>query len=275
MPASPNALEALFFAARPKTWIAGVSPVFIGAALASREGPLSIPLFLCTLFFSLFIQIGTNYANDYYDHLNGVDHAGRQGPSRAVASGWLSPDAMRLAFIVFFAAAFFISLPLVLECGTWAFLFVFSSIAFGILYTGGPRPLGYCGLGEPLVLLYFGPIAILGTYFVQRHTLSWPLLFLSFAPGLLSTAVLIANNLRDEHTDRETGKNTLVVRFGRSFGRFEYTFSLLSAPLIALLCGFYLPLLTLPLAALLLYRVFTYYTPREILSLLPQTALLF
>ena len=268
---TPTLQTALFLASRPKTWIAGLSPVLIGAALASSKGPLSWSLFLYSLLFSLFIQIGTNYANDYFDFLNGADTAKRTGPARAVASGWLSPELMRNAFSAFFGAAFLVSLPLVYACGPWALAFVFSSITFGILYTGGPRPLGYIGLGELLVLIYFGPVAILGTYFVQRQEVSLPLFFLSLSPGLFSCAVLIANNLRDEESDRAARKNTLVVRFGKTFGRCEYVTSLGVAYLIPLLLGFFLPVLTLPLALLLVRKAWS----QDLVPLLPQTAFLF
>jgi len=242
MASSPSALKSFVLASRPKTLIAGISPVVIGTVLA---GTVSIPLFTCCLLFSVLIQIGTNYANDYYDFVNGAD-ANRVGPARAVASGWLQPKQMKLAYQAVFAAAFLASIPLVATCGLWALFFVLSSIAFGILYTGGPRPLGYLGLGDILVLIYFGPVAISGTYFVQTH--EFPPVLLTLPPGLLSCAILTANNLRDVETDRAAGKNTLVVRFGTTFGQWEYAICIVTASLIPVIYGHYWTLLLLPFA---------------------------
>jgi 1,4-dihydroxy-2-naphthoate octaprenyltransferase len=239
--------------------------------LAAKAGPISVPLFLYSLLFSLLIQIGTNYANDYFDFLNGADQH-RVGPPRATTNGWLTPNQMKTAYMALFGAALLASIPLVAVCGTWALFFVFSSIAFGVLYTGGPKPLGYMGLGDLLVLIYFGPVAISGTYFVQQHAL--PPLLLTLAPGFLSCAILTANNLRDEKSDRAANKNTLVVRFGQTFGRWEYTFCIVLAAIIPAFYGIYLPLLILPLSIPLLKTAFTFKSPQEAIPLLPKTALL-
>ena len=274
MGSSPSALKAIFLASRPKTWIAGISPVAIGSALAYRDGVCSNYLVTCSLLFSLLIQIGTNFANDYFDFMNGADTPKRIGPKRAVASGWLRPQMMRNSALIFFAAAFFVSLPLVFTAGIWSLIFVLSSIAFGILYTGGPRPLGYMGLGELLVLIYFGPVAVCGTYFVQHHTITLQTLCDSLVPGLLSTTILVANNLRDEETDRSAGKNTLVVRFGKAFGRAEYTGLILLASIAAIPFGTLFPLFILLAAVPLVWTVYSYKNPIEIVPLLPRTALL-
>lgn len=271
MPDSPSALKAYFSASRPKTWIAGISPVLIGTALAAKQGSISFPLFLCSMLFSLLIQIGTNFANDYFDYMNGADQ-NRVGPPRATTLGWIQPEQMKMAYIALFIGAFFVSLPLVAVCGIWALCFVLSSIAFGIFYTGGPKPLGYMGLGDILVLIYFGPVAIAGTYFVQQHTI--PPLLLTLAPGFLSCAILTANNLRDEQTDRIAKKNTLVVRFGKTFGKIEYTACIVLAALIPTIYQIYFPLLILPLSIPLIKRAFTYTSAEEAIPLLPQTALL-
>ncbi len=223
------------------------------------------------MLFSLLIQIGTNYANDYFDFLNGAD-THRIGPARATTKGWLKPIEMRNAFIALFVAAFIVSLPLVAECGIWSLFFVLSSIAFGILYTGGPKPLGYMGFGDILVLIYFGPVAIAGTYYVQQ--LQIPPLLLTLAPGFLSCAILTANNLRDQKTDTVAGKNTLVVRFGQTFGRWEYGACILLASIIPVFYGLYLSLLILPLSIPLLKLAFTFRSPEEAIPLLPRTAFL-
>jgi 1,4-dihydroxy-2-naphthoate octaprenyltransferase len=179
---------------------------------------------------------------------------------------------MRNAFIVLFGAAFLVSIPLLIECGFWALLFVISSIGFGVLYTGGSKPLGYMGLGDILVLLYFGPVAVCGTYYVQEHV--FPPLLLTLAPGLLSCAILTANNLRDQKTDLLCGKNTLVVRFGQTFGRWEYATCVILAGLIPAYYGIYLPLMILPLSIPLIKLAFTFKSPEEVVSLLPKTAFL-
>jgi 1,4-dihydroxy-2-naphthoate octaprenyltransferase len=274
MNASQSALKSFILASRPKTLVASVSPVIIGASLAAQEAPLSMFFFACSLLFSLFIQIGTNYANDYFDYVQGVDTEKRIGPPRAVASGWLAPITMRNASFVFFFGAFCISLPLVFACGLWALLFTLTSIAFGILYTSGPKSLGYLGLGDILVFIYFGPVAVIGTYFVQQHAISWPIFLISLSPGLLSTAILTANNLRDADLDKLAGKNTLVVRFGRTFGNFEYTICIFLAAFLPTNFGFFFPLLILPIAAPLIRKVFLFQFPGEIVFLLPKTAML-
>jgi len=226
-----------------------------------------------TIAFALCIQIGTNYSNDYYDGLRGVD-AHRIGPERFVGSGAIEPSQMRFASHLLFAFAFGVSLPLVANCGVWAFFFVFSSIAFGILYTGGPRPLGYMGLGELFVFLYFGPVAVLGTAYVQCHAISGAMLLASVSPALLSCAILIANNLRDHETDRIAHKNTLVVRFGKTFGACEYALSVSLALLLPLCIGCYSPLALIVPALFLIRKAFTFQTTKEVVPLLPQTALL-
>lgn len=268
---SPNALNAYFSATRPKTWVASISPVLIGGALAAKMSPLSIPLFALTLLFSLLIQIGTNFANDYFDFLHGADRE-RVGPARATTKGWIQPQHMRLAFILFFVAAFAVSIPLMITCGPFSLFFVLSSIAFGILYTGGPKPLGYLGLGDILVLLYFGPIAVAGTYYVQQ--LEFPPFLLTLAPGFLSCAILTANNLRDEPTDRAVGKNTLVVRFGKTFGRCEYAACIILAAILPVFYDMYLPFLILLFALPLLKLAFTFQSATEVAPLLPKTAFL-
>lgn len=267
---SPSGLSPWILAARPKTLIAGLSPVLIGTALSGVE---SWSLFFFTLSFSLLIQIGTNYANDYYDFLQGADLE-RVGPARAVTSGWIAPSAMRSGAFCIFGLAFLASIPLIATSGLWALLFVISSIAFGLLYTGGPKPLGYMGLGELLVLTYFGPIAVSGAYFVQCHAIDPPMLLMSLCPGLLSSAILIANNLRDMETDRKAKKNTLIVRFGKTFGAWEYAICVSTALLLPAALGIYAPLILAPLALFLIYRASTFRQSEEAKPLLAQTALL-
>lgn len=278
---SPSALEKWFLAARPKTWIASLSPVCIGTALAGKES-ISWTIFLLTALFSLAIQIGTNFANDYFDFIKGADTAERQGPKRAVQAGWISPASMRKATAIAFGTAFVLAVPLMAIAGLWSLFITAAAIAFGILYTGGPKPLGYVGLGEILVFIFFGPVAACGSYYLQTHTLHEAVLIGSLSPGLLSCSLLIANNLRDENTDRAANKRTLVVRFGRLFGSLEYMFTVvlaLLAPLV-LVIGYQAPYNLLsafclfPVAFPLIKKAFTFQQPKELIGLLQGSSLL-
>ena len=189
---------------------------------------------------ALLLQIGTNYANDYYDHVKGADTDARIGPTRATAAGLVTPAAMKRAFVWVFAVAFVLGMGLVWRAG-WPLLVIgVTSVACGVLYTGGPRPLGYLGLGDVLVLAFFGPVALAGTYYVQALRWSDAAVIAGLGPGLIATALLAVNNLRDAETDAEAGKRTLAVRFGRRFAKVEYTGALLTAAAVpvALWWGF-------------------------------------
>ncbi len=277
--ASPSALKAYFFASRPKTWIASLSPVFIGGTLAPN---LNIPIFILTLLFSLFIQIGTNFANDYFDFIKGADTHLRCGPKRATLEGWISPQGMLRACFSIFSLAIFIAIPLMIKAGFWSFFLAGTCVLFGFLYTGGPKPLGYLGLGELLVFPFFGPIATCGTYFLQTNTLAWPVFFASLAPGFLSCAILIANNLRDEISDRAAQKWTLIARFGKTFGAIEYTLAILLAAIVPFILVFGFGAKTNLLSASMIaifaipdiLKVFSFRDPKELLSVLQQSALL-
>ncbi len=279
---SPSVLKAYFLAARPRTWIASLSPVCIGGAIAHSEQPLNFPIFFLTLLFSLLIQIGTNYANDYFDFFKGADTTARKGPQRATQSGWIPPHHVFLATLTIFLTAFLIAIPLMIAAGLWSLPLAVLCIACGLLYTGGPTPFGYLGLGELFVLLFFGPIAACGTYFLQTETLTFPVFIASLAPGFLSCSLLIANNLRDETTDRLANKRTLIVRFGPRFGAYEYTLSILFAALIPLLliAFFDAPLSLLRATFILLIaipsirRVFTFEDPLQLLPVLKDSAIL-
>lgn len=281
-PASPGALKVFFLAARPRTWIASISPVLIGAALAAKEGFFNSFAFFLTLCFALLIQIGTNFANDAFDFLKGADTAARMGPKRATQQGWISAQSMvRTACATFFLACL-VALPLMIRAGWWSFPLAALCILFGLAYTGGPKPLGYLGLGELLVFLFFGPIAAGGTYFLQTSQFSSLPIFAGFAPGLLSCALLIANNLRDEKGDRQAGKQTLVVRWGKLWGSWEYAMSVVLAALIPpFLVILYqspktllLASLILPLSYPCLKRAFCFHNEQEILPVLQGSALL-
>jgi 1,4-dihydroxy-2-naphthoate octaprenyltransferase len=218
-------------AARPKTLPAGLCPVLMGGVLAWGDGVFHAPAFLAALIGALLIQIGTNYANDYFDFMKGTDTADRIGPTRATQAGMVTPQAMRNAMIMVFALALLPGAYLILRGGAPILVIGLISIACGILYTGGPWPLGYLGLGDLFVLLFFGPVAVAGTYYVQAQSCPPEALLAGLAPGLFSTAILTVNNLRDADTDIKTGKRTLAVRFGKTFARWEYAACLVLAAL--------------------------------------------
>ena len=216
-------------AARPKTLPAAVVPIMVGAAESYRWGVFDAwPVAIC-LVFSLLVQIGTNMANDYYDHIRGADTDDRLGPERLVASGKIAPRRMLIASLLVFVAAFAIGLNLVAYRG-WELLAVgVISIVFGYGYTGGPFPLAYKGLGDVFVVIFFGLVATAGTVYVIAGTVSFGSLLLGLALGLLANNILVVNNYRDRDTDRRVGKMTLIARFGPSFGIGQYWVQLLLA----------------------------------------------
>lgn len=227
-------------ATRPRTLPAAVAPVLVGTALAWRAGEAKWGAAASCLGFALLIQIGTNFANDYYDYLKGADTAERVGPRRAVASGLIAPRAMKAAMIVVFAAAFLVGLTL-LAYGGWPLLVIgLASIACGVAYTGGPYPLAYHGLGDLFVFLFFGLVATGATTFVQTGELGAASLVAGAAVGALATNILVANNYRDVETDAKAGKRTLLVRWGRSYGRTQFAVShavAVTAPLGLVMLG--------------------------------------
>jgi len=216
-------------AARPKTLPAGAAPVVIGTAMAWADGGMHVASALCALLGSILIQVGTNFANDYFDGSKGTDTPDRLGPTRVTQTGLVSPKAMRLATALAFALACVPGLYLVWR-GGWPFIVIgLLSILCGILYTGGPYPLGYLGLGDLFVLIFFGPVAVVGTYYVQALSINPWVVVAGVAAGLFSVAILTVNNLRDVEQDRRAGKRTLPVRFGRSFARWEYVCAVVGA----------------------------------------------
>jgi 1,4-dihydroxy-2-naphthoate polyprenyltransferase len=220
--AARPSLATWVMAFRPKTLSAAVAPVLVGTALAYARGHGRVLPALAALVGALLIQIGTNLTNDYYDFKKGADTAERVGPTRVTQSGLIAPDAVLRAAVLAFALATSVGLYLVAIAG-WPILVAGAlSVACGYAYTGGPYPLGYHGLGDLFVFVFFGLVAVGGTYFVEAGTLAAPALLAAVPVGALGTAILAVNNLRDVATDGKAGKRTLVVRLGVPSGRAEY-----------------------------------------------------
>jgi 1,4-dihydroxy-2-naphthoate octaprenyltransferase len=209
-------------AARPRTLWAAVAPVAVGSAMAVDDGAAHLPSAVTALVGAVLIQIGANIANDYFDFTKGADNDERLGPLRVTQAGLVQPRTMRIAIGLVFSLAVMTGAYLVWRAGWPVVIVGLLSVIFALLYTGGPYPLGYHGWGDLLVLVFFGPVAVGGTYYVQTLTINTPVLLAGLSPGLFSVAILTVNNLRDIDNDRRTGKNTLPVRFGRSFARAEY-----------------------------------------------------
>lgn len=220
-------------AMRPKTLMAALSPVAIGTIIALRDGVYHGPSVLAAVLASACIQIGTNFANDYFDFKQGKDTDKRLGPVRATSAGLVSPTTMKWAMILAFSLAILFGSYIMWRGGFPIVVIGILSIICGIAYTGGPYPLGYNGLGDIFVLVFFGPVAVAGTYYVQALSWSPTAAIVGISPGLISMALLAVNNLRDVDEDTTTGKRTLVVRYGQTFGKLEY--------IVCLLGGFLVP----------------------------------
>lgn len=265
-------------AARPRTLPAAIAPVLVGSALAWHDGRFDPAAAALCLGFALLVQIGTNFANDYYDFVHGADTAARVGPRRAVAAGLVSAATMRRAMLAVFSAAFVVGLGLVAWGGPWLIAIGVASILCGIAYTGGPWPLAYHGLGDVFVFVFFGLVAVSATYFVQAGRWSPDAWLAAIPVGLLATNILVVNNYRDVETDAVAGKRTLVVRWGRRAARFQFGASLaiaLAMPLVFLARGFgvacLLPLVLAPVGWSHGRRLRESRTPAELILLLGDT----
>jgi 1,4-dihydroxy-2-naphthoate polyprenyltransferase len=242
-------------AARLRTLPAAVAPVLVGTSLAGTEHRFRIGAFVAALLGAIFIQVGTNLSNDYSDARRGADTEDRLGPVRVTAGGLVPPSQVLRATYITFGLAVLCGAYLVYVAGPLLLAIGAASILAGVLYTGGPRPYGYEGLGEVFVFLFFGIVAVAGSYFVQQERLEWESFALAVPVGLLAAAILVVNNVRDIDTDRRAGKRTLAVRLGRPAARTLFSVMLLVAYVALVPMAFalspwvLLPLLTLPLAA--------------------------
>lgn len=267
-------------AARPQTLPAAFVPVCIGASLAFHDQQLVWTPTLVALICAFLIQIGTNFANDYFDFKKGADTDDRIGFERATATGQISAESMRNATIITMGLAFLLGLFLVWHAGWPIFWIGVASLIFGVLYTGGPFPLGYNGLGDIFVFIFFGIVAVMGTYYVNALEWSNASFWASLVVGALATNILVVNNLRDVEQDKVAGKNTLGVLLGEQALRWEYLLMLLLA--LAIPPHFYvqldysivilLPYLSIPLGLYLLQKIWLEDDKHTFNKLLKQTA---
>jgi len=234
---TPSTLQAWWLAARPKTLAAGLVPVIVGTAIAHTHGGIQLPAALACAAGSILIQVGTNLANDYFDHKKGADTDARLGPDRAVQKGWISPRAMAIATACTLALALAVGCYLISIGGLPIALIGVASLVCAIAYTGGPYPLAYVGLGDVFVFLFFGLAAVVGTTWVQTLSAPPQAWLAGSAIGLLATAILVVNNLRDRLTDAAANKRTLAVRWGEKAARREHAAVICSAFLIVWCSG--------------------------------------
>lgn len=269
------------FAARPKTLVAGIIPVVLGSALAFSHQGFRPGVFFCALLGALAIQIGTNYVNDAADFERGADTNERLGPPRMAAAGLLTPRALYLGAAFAFTLATFAGAYLIAHAGLWMLAIGLFSIFFATIYTAGPFPLAYLGLGDLFVLVFFGLVAVLGTVYAHLQALPPEAIYLALAVGLHGVALIAVNNLRDIPTDTKAGKKTLAVRLGDRASRVYYAVLLFAPylcwlaflPLVPGLYG-YLPFFSIPLAFLNARRGFTIQYRPDFNSLLGKTAAL-
>jgi 1,4-dihydroxy-2-naphthoate octaprenyltransferase len=225
----PSMVRIWVMAARIRTLPAAVAPVLVGTSLALGAGVFHPLAFVAALLGAVFIQVGTNLSNDYSDARRGADTEDRLGPVRVTAGGLVPPKQVLIATYATFGLAVLCGVYLVAVAGPELIAVGAASILAGVLYTGGPRPYGYEGLGEVFVFLFFGVVAVAGSYFVQVQEMPWQAFGCAVPVGLLASAILVVNNVRDIDTDRRAGKRTLAVRLGRERTRTLYTAMVLGA----------------------------------------------
>lgn len=261
---TPTPLQAWFLAARPRTLPAAVAPVIVGTAVAIAERSAHLPSVIACVAVALLLQIAANFANDVFDYQHGADTAARVGPTRVTASGLIAPAAVLRATWLTLGLAAFVGLYLIWR-GGWPMLILGAlAIVAAVAYTGGPAPLGYLGLGDVFVFLFFGFVAVTGTAYVQTGAVTTLSALAAIPIGCLATAILVVNNVRDAETDRTAGKKTLAVRFGVRAAQSEYLFLMIVAYLVPCVLWwfgdiggwFWLPLLSLPLAVSLVRALY-------------------
>lgn len=260
-----NKLNSWIIASRPKTLLAAVVPVMVGSALAISMKKFFLHYSLVALLCSILIQVGTNFTNDLYDYLKGSDTIKRKGPRRVLASGLISVSEMRIAIILVFGLTFLLGLYLVYSVGLLILLVGVLSIFAGIMYTAGPFPLAYNGLGDIFVFIFFGIIGTMGTFYLHTQQISLLAIIVSIPVGALITNILVVNNFRDIEEDREANKKTLAVLMGRIFTRWQFillvTFSYITTILLYFNFNYslwiLLPITTMPMAIILVKMFYT------------------
>lgn len=261
-----NKLQSWILASRPKTLPAAFVPVAIGSALAYNDNQFNAGAVAVALICSFLIQIGTNFVNDLYDFIAGTDKKDRVGPTRVLASGLISVNEMKIGILITFSSAFILGMYLV-YISSWITLIIgIVSIIAGFAYTAGPFPLAYNGLGDVFVFLFFGFVGTVGTYYVQTLTVTEFVVWASVPVGALITNILVINNYRDIDEDRLAGKNTLAVKFGRNFTRFQYISFMILSYLVPFIAFFtykqsyllFLPLITIPLSIKLIRMIYIF-----------------
>jgi 1,4-dihydroxy-2-naphthoate octaprenyltransferase len=278
----PSGMRIWLMAARIRTLPAAIAPVLVGTSLAGFQGVFHPLRFLAALIGAIFIQVGTNLSNDYSDARRGADTEDRLGPVRVTAGGLVPPSRVLAATYLTFAVAVLAGAYLVAVAGWQLLLVGAASILAGVLYTGGPRPYGYEGLGEVFVFLFFGVVAVAGSYFVQVRHLHWEAFALSVPVGLIAAGILVVNNIRDIDTDRRAGKRTLAVRLGRARTRVLFAAMVYLAYLLAPVTWLFgplhawvlLPWATVPLAARVVRAVRTQVDGPSLNQALAQTGML-
>jgi 1,4-dihydroxy-2-naphthoate octaprenyltransferase len=269
-------------AARLRTLPAAIAPVVVGTSLAGYAGVFHPLRLIAALIGAIFIQVGTNLSNDYSDARRGADTEDRLGPVRITAGGLVPPQRVLAATYISFGVAVLAGIYLIIVAGPLLLLIGAASILAGVLYTGGPRPYGYEGLGELFVFLFFGIVAVAGSYFVQVKHLHWEAFALAVPVGLLAAAILVVNNVRDIDTDRRAGKKTLAVRLGRERTRLLYATIVYGAYVLAPVTWLFdeldawllLPLLSLPIAVPLVRLVRNHSDGPSLNRALAQTGML-
>jgi len=253
-------------ASRPKTLLAAVVPVMVGSALAISMNKFFLPYSIVALLCSILIQIGTNFTNDLYDFLKGSDTVKRKGPRRVLASGLISVSEMRITIILVFGLTFLLGLYLVYSVGIlilWVGIF---SIFAGIIYTAGPYPLAYNGLGDIFVFIFFGIVGTMGTFYLHTQEISILSFIVSIPVGALITNILVVNNFRDIDEDREANKRTLAVILGREFSRWQFIILIILSYLTSLSLylqfdfnyWIFLPFATIPISIILIRMLYTF-----------------
>ena len=252
-------LNSWLLASRPKTLLAAVVPVMVGSALAISMKKFFLPYSIVALLCSILIQIGTNFTNDLYDYLKGADTQKRKGPRRVLATGLITVKEMKLAIFLVFGLTFLLGLYLVYSVGILILWLGITSIFVGIIYTAGPFPLAYNGLGDVFVFIFFGIIGTMGTFYLHAQEISSLALVVSIPVGALITNILVVNNFRDIEEDREANKITLAVLMGRIFTRLQFILLVILSYLTTILLHFhfdyslwiFLPLASLPVSIIL------------------------